>query len=985
MHSSTEKTTGRLETVLDPAIPRSDLVPGQLSGLGGPGMAWGILEGEVDLFAILRLKGRQTGPREHICALPRDSLIWGIDQSETEDGIHLTVLPQTTTRIAHLPLDTIQTLARYPASQAVIVDATNAWIEGLANGVTKHLDWRRHREFTVDVGKEIAVDDETCVDAGKGVVWTQIAQGIGRFVDVTPITSPDGTAMIPLTPRTWLEGRETCRVIGHDTVSVLTDASLSRRMALVHAWTFHALAYNLRNVISQDLGWLDKRDAEVQGTTARTLGTLSALLSNRDPKVPVAQADDALFECCRLVGQAIGTPMVMPSWAKRRRAQDPPISVQDIANASKVRVREVGLQKAWWRQDNGPVLAQIKDEDENGNPVLRPAALIPRRGNRYVLHDPIFRREVPVTHTEAKTLANQAWCLYAGLPARPVSLIDLLRFGLRTSRGDLLVLVLAGMIGGLLTMTIPIATGYLFDHVIPGHQGTQLLQVGIAMLAVSLGAITFRLAADIAQLRIEGRVAGTLQAAVMDRLLRMPNTFFSAYSTGDLALRGMAIETIRGRLSGAVIGSLVAGVFSLVNLALLFFYSTAAGLTALGVLACLGLGVTWIGGHLMRTSLHAANMTGKINSLILALVSGITKLRLAGAEDRAFNLWGIRFREMRESQVRAFRLYNTFSVYWAGLETMGLALLFGGVVYGADASLSTGEFLAVIAAFTGLTLAVGGGARALLAVLSVTPAYQRAVPILKTPPEGDVEKSDPGKLRGGFDVSTVRFRYTTETPLILDQVSITARPGEFIAVVGPSGSGKSTLIRLLLGFETPQTGAVFFDGQDLRGLDLQRVRSQIGVVLQDGRLMPGTILENIKGASNANVNDCWTAAERAGIDEEIKAMPMGMHTVLTEGASTLSGGQIQRILVARAIVARPRLLLLDEATSALDNKVQAAVTKSLNTLRVTRLVVAHRLSTIKEADRIYVLDRGQIVETGTYQELDDRKGVFADLVRRQKT
>jgi ATP-binding cassette subfamily C protein len=214
-------------------------------------------------------------------------------------------------------------------------------------------------------------------------------------------------------------------------------------------------------------------------------------------------------------------------------------------------------------------------------------------------------------------------------------------------------------------------------------------------------------------------------------------------------------------------------------------------------------------------------------------------------------------------------------------------------------------------------------------------------------------------------------------------VSLQCRPGEFVALVGPSGSGKSTLLRLLLGFEAPEAGAIRYDRRDLAALDARAVRRQIGTMLQNGRLLAGDIFTNIVGASTLTLEDAWAAARLAGLDEDIRQLPMGMHTVLSDGASTLSGGQRQRLLIARAIVHKPRLLFFDEATSALDNRTQEIVGESLERLAVTRLVIAHRLSTIQKADRIYVLERGRIVESGTYRELMQRRGVFAALARRQ--
>lgn len=267
--------------------------------------------------------------------------------------------------------------------------------------------------------------------------------------------------------------------------------------------------------------------------------------------------------------------------------------------------------------------------------------------------------------------------------------------------------------------------------------------------------------------------------------------------------------------------------------------------------------------------------------------------------------------------------------------------------------------------------------------VQIVPLYERARPILQTPPEVDPAKTVPGDLSGEVELSHVSFRYQADGPLVLDDVSVQVRPGEFIAFVGPSGAGKSTIIRLLLGFETPAAGSIYYDRDDLDGLDRQALRRQIGVVLQDGKLMPGDVFSNIVGSAPLTLEDAWDAAQLAGLEDDIHDMPMGMQTVIGEGGGTLSGGQRQRLMIARAVVSRPRILLLDEATSALDNRTQAAVSRSLERLKATRIVVAHRLSTIRNADCIYVLDGGHIVQRGSYADLIQQPGMFADLAKRQ--
>jgi NHLM bacteriocin system ABC transporter ATP-binding protein len=383
----------------------------------------------------------------------------------------------------------------------------------------------------------------------------------------------------------------------------------------------------------------------------------------------------------------------------------------------------------------------------------------------------------------------------------------------------------------------------------------------------------------------------------------------------------------------------------------------------------------------------AYEVGGRISGLTLQFINGIAKFRVAGTEGRAFAAWAREFTKQKIMSIKARRVANVVAVFNSAFP----ALAWGFIFYFAASlmkspgtrGMSTGEFLAFMAAFVQFSTAALELSSSLISVLGVVPLYERAKPILQTIPEVDTGKTDPGELTGSIDINHVSFRYRSDGPLVLRDVSVSVQPGQFVAFVGPSGSGKSTLFRLLLGFESPESGALYYDGQDLAELDIQAVRRQVGVVLQNARLMTGDIFRNIVGGGALTIDDAWEAARLAGLDEDVKAMPMGMHTVVSEGGGGLSGGQRQRLMIARAIVHKPRILLFDEATSALDNQTQAIVSRSLKSLNATRVVIAHRLTTVMGADRIHVLDKGILKESGAYQELMAQGGLFAQLAKRQ--
>ncbi|MBN1565593.1 MAG: NHLP bacteriocin export ABC transporter permease/ATPase subunit, partial [Anaerolineae bacterium] len=602
-------------------------------------------------------------------------------------------------------------------------------------------------------------------------------------------------------------------------------------------------------------------------------------------------------------------------------------------------------------------------------------------GRRYDLHDPATGDVLPVDATLANQLRPTAYMLYRPFPDRALGVWDLLVFGLRGARRDVFMVLLVGIVGGVLGILTPIITGVIFDDLIPAGEQNQLVVLG-GVLAISAGAVAlFQLVRSIGLLRIEGRLDSAIQAAVWDRLLSLSPNFFRQYAAGDLAERALGIARIKQVMSGAVLLAFLAGVFSWFNVVVLFYYDVQLALITIGFVTL----ATVITGLLSLRLLHFQrqidHQQGAISGLIAQLIGGIAKLRVAGAESRAYFLWADAFSRQKRLAFQAGTIHNYLDIMVSVIPVLASMVLYAAMSH--QTTLSTGAFIAFYAAFTlfmsaGLQLAV-----ALVSVVSVVPTYERLTPILRTLPEVDAQKVDPGELTGAIEVNHVSFRYDPDGPLILDDITFNVRSGEFVALVGPSGSGKSTLLRHLLGFEMPDSGAIYYDGHSLREADLRAVRRQIGVVLQHSQVMTGSILDNILGANKLSAEDAWNAARRAGIAADIEAMPMGMQTYISEGGSTFSGGQRQRLLIARALVTHPRIIFFDEATSALDDKSQSLVTESLRQIDATRIVIAHRLSTIRDADRIMVLVRGQLVEMGTYEELMEQRGVFASLAQRQ--
>jgi ATP-binding cassette subfamily C protein len=788
---------------------------------------------------------------------------------------------------------------------------------------------------------------------------------------------------VPLSRGAWLqaEGGARLEVTGTEELLAGDPEAVWRGLE-----RFHALVLRRADALAADAARGERERLRQRAEASRfayedAFSSLASTLETGDPARPLrrlvragaapAVGSDALLLVARRVGEALDIAVKHPPGGEAANR------LESIARASRVRTRQVLLREGWWRQDGGPMVGFAGEE-------RRPVALL-RAAGGYVMHDPTAGADERVTDAVAETLAPQAYTFYRPFPDQPIGLGDLVRFGVRGCQRELLVVLLMGAVAGVLSLVTPIATGKIFNDIIPGAARPELAQLTAILLVIAVSTALFNLTSGIALLRIEGKMGSGIQAAVWNRLLALPMPFFRPYTAGDLAVRAMGIDAIRQILSGATTTAILSGLFSLFHLGLLFHYSTRLALWALLLLA-IAVGVSCGVSYLqLRHQRLVAMREAKLSGTVLQFLSSIAKLKVAGAEVHAFNIWARRFSEQRRLQYRARSVGNVQAAFSAAFPLLATLVIYmmAMPLLTVSRELNTGDFLAFTSSFGICLSSLLSASSALLSTLAVVPLYEQAKPILMTCAEVDTAKADPGRLAGGIDAQHMSFRYQDDGPPVLRDVSFTIHPGEFVAFVGPSGSGKSTIFRMLLGFETPESGAVYFDGQDLAGLDLPEVRSQTGVVLQNGKLMPGDIFTNIIGSAPLTLDDAWEAARMAGLDADVKAMPMGMHTVVSEGGGTLSGGQRQRLMIARAIVRRPKILLFDEATSALDNRTQAIVSESLDRLQATRIVVAHRLSTIINADRIYVVEAGRIVQTGTYAELLEQEGPFAELAKRQ--
>ena len=653
--------------------------------------------------------------------------------------------------------------------------------------------------------------------------------------------------------------------------------------------------------------------------------------------------------------------------------------IHAVAHKSGIRFRTVGLKDGWHESAVTPFLGFSV---ENGS--RRPVALI-KKGSQYTIQASDESQRRPLNTTDLAHLEDVGFEFYTPFDSnRSTRLRDVIKIALLNTSATwwlVLAMALGVLLLGLLT---PLLTSALVGTFIPQNRDELILSTGIALAIAAVGIFIFSLVQNFSISRITQVSTRNLQSAFWDRLLSLPAGFFRRFSSGELAIRALAIDSLSAVLSVQVVSSTLAALFGLLYVAQMFFYSTALGLVGVVflILTLAVLAVSLVA--LDRQTVESLDATMESNGLLVQVLNGLSKLRIANAEDRFTARYVEVIRRQIVSQSKITVIGGRLNS-WFIFCTSAAPALFYLTIYvswdGEIAPVTTATFLAFYSAYTLSFGSIAGLSGLMSSIATVGPMYRLLDPLMKTTPESNRTRLDPGVLSGGFELRDVEFRYTSDGPFILRGLSMAVKPGELVALVGPSGAGKSTITRLLLDFEQPEGGQILFDGKDLSGLDPTLVRGQMGTVMQNGRISRSTVLINIMGSLSQDEDIAWAAAEQAAIADDIRAMPMGMHTLVDP--SNISGGQAQRLLIARALVTKPRILLMDEATSALDNAAQAQVTDALARLRATRVVIAHRLSTIRSADRVIVLDRGVAVQSGTFDELVAEPGLFSDLVKRQ--
>ncbi|MBR1579640.1 MAG: NHLP bacteriocin export ABC transporter permease/ATPase subunit [Selenomonadaceae bacterium] len=660
--------------------------------------------------------------------------------------------------------------------------------------------------------------------------------------------------------------------------------------------------------------------------------------------------------------------------------------IRRLIRKGNMQIRLVDLPSDWHKFDTGVLIGFYGEEKKL-------AALLPETPEQYRMVTTDYPRGRLVDDELASRISKDAFMCYGGFPARALTVLDLLRFMFKQCwLADYKTILATSLIAGLVPLATPLITETIFEDIIPILDRQGLATVTQALMITSFTTAALAIVRSIAVMRISTRIEISAEAALWNRLLTLPTKFFRRYTVGELTSRMSGLGVVKGLISGDFVGSIFGFVFSFWSVLLMCYYSLKLTLAALCVWAVYSIFIFFVYRRVIEFNRKMIECENRTAGTVQQIFAGLSKFRVQGAEEQAYQLWARDFGEQWNWGLK-LRWQNNYTSIIASIQPFVLTMiLYYVAVYGMNEvgpngqtvqGIGYAQFMAFSAAYSSFNGVLGGVVGLIGQFFGIQPHLENLKPILEEEPEAISDKADATVLSGVMEVSHLTFAYEGSDHDVLRDVSFKIAAGENVAIVGKSGCGKSTLVRLLLGFETPKSGSIYYDGQDLSELSLPSVRTQMGVVLQNGQLMSGDIFSNIVGTRLLTQDDAWEAAEAAGIANDIAMMPMGMQTVISEGSSNISGGQRQRILIARALVNKPSILIFDEATSALDNRAQAIVTSSIERLKATRLVIAHRLSTIRNCDRVIVMDDGKVAETGTFDELMERGGIFAELVKRQ--
>lgn len=944
-------------------------------------IVWYLEKGSINLFAIELKDHLPEGPRTFLSNCTSPSLLFSIDTEHTFPVFEVIAISETHITLWELPGNFLEeNLEDIPSLHEVFISGLEAWIHHITQYSAKN-DRDKHDVF-LRIDQELSIQkDQTfsvkrALDAPqkREIVWVEIQEGTASFLGKPTLTLNSSCAPFPLTYHLWLTSTTPLNIRTFETENLLQNNRWVDSLKIFHKTLFRYYL-TFREETKGRMHHLLKHKIKEEEETLNAVFKEMVSLINPEEVTSIPSSTDPIYQGCLLFGKMMHIDFTIPEDLPPN--SDIATQISAICEASGVRYRQVRLTSGWWKDDSGPLLAFYGSKQ-------KPVVLKRRRG-LYEMIDPDTKKKKIVTETIADQLIKLAYIFYRPFPKQLKKASEVIGFYLRTNLHEMIPIIVFSSIGSITSLFFPIATAIIFNRAIPDADLSTLLQLCLGLFIAALSTGVFFYVRSLGLVRMSGYASNSLQSALWDRLLKLPVSFFRKFTTGNLVQKVMSIEQIRQILSDNSSRILLSGIFSFFYLIAMVIYSPILSLMAI-LLMSFGFAVTFLCFYYkLSIENKIQSLTLTINGVLVQIISGVAKLRIAGAENNAFSYWAKLFSQLKRHELKAQSIHNVVLSMVAFLPMLSYAIIFGTVMMlKEEGDLSLGSFLGFNAAFLTFYASLLGVFTALMDMVAIPPLWNNVKTILEAPQEQIIDKVKTGHLTGEISIDSVSFQYEQGAGLVLDNVSLLVEPKEFVAIIGPSGSGKSTLVRLLLGFETPHIGTVYYDGKDLASLNRHEIRRQIGVVLQTGGIIAGSIYDNLVCGGIYPKSKVEEALAISGFSHDITTFPMGLHTFLPMGGETLSGGQKQRLLIARALLPEPKILIFDEATSSLDNTVQDEISRNLDALDVTRIVIAHRLSTIKHADRIYVLEKGKIIQKGSFEDLSSTPGLFKEMFERQK-
>lgn len=952
---------------------KQTLGAGERISLAGEEELWLVLEGQLSIHI--------EGPSLEsccVCALSIDTLQEG-DFLARMPAPYMKVLcveAVGSCKICRASLQTIQErIDKDPLVLNVIEGGLRQWIDRLARTLK-----------LAPPSPGVKVVESTKLEAGMGLKvseeaglrWVSVKEGLLLLNGFEGLFFGPEDLPIPIVNDIWYMAEVDTELSFLNTKELIKSRGLAALFGGLGSSLLHALS--LREV-RRDLHYADlvRRRKEIdEEKFQRSLAAVAAVLEEDPSAWMTPEGEDLLFASCQLLGEEMGIEFRKPP-QELTASEDVSGRLEAICHHSGLRKRQVSLKKSWWRKDGSSFLGFF---GSNHIPVT-----LLRRGTYYKMVETRSGSSQIVDEDLASQISPIAFTFYFGYPESKISVMKFFRSTLRKSGKDFRSLILLALLVAAINLFVPLASKILFDNVIPDVNYSLYGQVLLGLVAASLGVFGFALTRSLTLTRLEGILKRRSQMGIWDRIFRLPAPFFRKFASGDLVQRIFLVDRLHQLLSGSSINLLLTSLFSMLYLVMMFVYSWK--------LSFIGIAVVFVGMVMMATCIafrlpivrKVVALEAELNSFLMGVVRGIGKLRTAAAERRVFAVWAIPFARSQRLHLRAEQIKNFVDVLVVLFTSLGNLLIFWAIIamLRADESFSVGTFIAFTAAYSPFAASAYQIMTVFTSITESIPLWARSRVVFETEPESAPDRVHPGILHGDIAAESVSFRYGETMPEVVSKLSLHISPGEYLAIVGSSGSGKSTLLRLLLGFERPIEGEIFFDNKSLKSLDLEELRGQCGVIMQGRGIFDGSLADNLTCGRTYTPKQMENALFISGFEEDLKELPMGLDTVLLAGGAALSGGQRQRLLLARALVSEPHMLILDEATSFLDSASQRRVAKHIRDLTITRIVASHQLGAIKHADRICVIQDGGIVEEGSYEALlkENRRFVqlFSDQIK----